>query len=137
MRFSPIVSSVLFATLVQSAPTVRRDHLVARKLLGSSFGVPRNATYDYVVVGGGNAGLTVAARLAEDPTISVAVVEAGSFYEIENGNLSQIPAYDTSWTGKDPQDVNRVDWGFVTEPQKVRKGPYAHKPYVSDHDRKC
>jgi len=118
MLFSPVVSSLLFVALARSAPTVRRDHLVARKLLGSSFGVPGNATYDYVVIGGGNAGLTVAARLAEDPGISVAVVEAGSFYEIENGNLSQIPAYDTSWTGKDPQDVNRVDWGFVTEPQK-------------------
>jgi len=128
MLFSPVVSSLLFVALARSAPTVRRDHLVARKLLGSSFGVPGNATYDYVVVGGGNAGLTVAARLAEDPGISVAVVEAGSFYEIENGNLSQIPAYDTSWTGKDPQDVNRVDWGFVTEPQKV--GSDAHANYT-------
>jgi hypothetical protein len=35
-------------------------------------------TYDYVVVGGGLAGLTVAARLSEDPAISVLVVEAGA-----------------------------------------------------------
>ena len=33
--------------------------------------------YDYVVVGGGTAGLCVAARLTEDPKITVAVLEAG------------------------------------------------------------
>ncbi|KAJ6628559.1 hypothetical protein B0H10DRAFT_1940393 [Mycena sp. CBHHK59/15] len=35
-------------------------------------------TYDYVVIGGGLSGLTVAARLTEDPSISVLVVEAGA-----------------------------------------------------------
>lgn len=34
-------------------------------------------TYDYVVIGGGLAGLTVAARLSEDPDVTVAVIEAG------------------------------------------------------------
>ena len=34
---------------------------------GNSFGIPnQNATYDYVVVGGGASGLTVANRLTED-----------------------------------------------------------------------
>lgn len=56
-------------------------------LFSNSFGVPGvNASYDYVVVGGGTAGLTIAARLAEDVNLSVAVVEAGSFYQMENGN---------------------------------------------------
>jgi choline oxidase len=35
------------------------------------------APYDYVVVGGGTAGAIVAARLAEDPAIHVALLEAG------------------------------------------------------------
>jgi choline dehydrogenase-like flavoprotein len=34
-------------------------------------------TYDYLIIGGGTAGLTLAARLTEDSSVSVAVLEAG------------------------------------------------------------
>ena len=54
---------------------------------GDSSGIPgKNASYDYVIVGGGTGGLTIAARLAEDKNVSVAVIEAGGFYQIDNGN---------------------------------------------------
>ena len=72
-------TSLLLASVIKSA--------LASALYGNSFGVPGlNATYDYVVIGGGTGGLTIAARLAEDPNVSVAVIEAGGFYQQENGN---------------------------------------------------
>ena len=91
-------------------------------ILGTSFGAPgTNATYDYVIVGGGTAGLTLATRLASDPSISVAVIEAGGFYEIDNGNRSTVPGYANFYTGSDPKNYQPlVDWGFVTVPQTVR-----------------
>lgn len=72
------------------------------------------------LLGGGTAGLTLATRLAEQQAGSVAVVEAGTFYEIGNGNLSQVPATDAIYTGKAVDDwQSLIDWGYVTTPQAV------------------
>lgn len=86
-----------------------------------SFGAPGiNASYDYVIIGGGTAGLTIASRLSENHLLRVAVVEQGGFYELDNGNLSTVPAYCTYYSGTDPDDINPlVDFGFVTQPQAV------------------
>lgn len=90
-------------------------------IVGTAFGAPgTNATFDYVVVGGGTAGLTLATRLASDPAISVAVIEAGGFYEFDNGNRSVVPGYANYYTGSDPNNYQPlVDWGFTTVAQTV------------------
>ena len=65
--------------------------------------------------------MTIATRLAEAQN-SVAVVEAGSFYELDNGNLSQIPSDDVLYVAPTPQQTSiqpLVDWGFITVPQSV------------------
>lgn len=91
------------------------------RLLGSSFAIPGdNATYDYIIVGGGTAGLTVAARLVEQHAGTVAIVEAGTFYELSNGNNSMLPGGDGAFTGKGVKDWQPlIDWGYVTTPQAV------------------
>ena len=48
--------------------------------------------YDYVIVGGGLTGLVTAARLTEDPNVSVLVLEYGT---IDRSNVTQIPYYGT------------------------------------------
>lgn len=88
---------------------------------GSQSGRPGlPASFDYVVVGGGTAGLAVAWRLASNASNSVAVIEAGRFYQIDNGNLSTVPAYTSSFVGKNPTEKNPlIDWEQWTVPQAV------------------
>lgn len=118
-------ASVLLAliTPTQALPDSSNPRLQGRNLLGTAFGVPgTNATYEYVIVGGGTAGLTLATRLAEQQSGRVAVIEAGSFYEIGNGNISQVPAGDGTNAGKSRLDWQpMVDWGYVSLPQAVSR----------------
>lgn len=68
-----------------------------------------NTSFDYVVLGGGTAGLVVASRLSEDPHITVAVIEAGDF-ERSNPNVTNITTLGLP--------INtRVDWQYVSAPQ--------------------
>ncbi|KAJ5958023.1 glucose-methanol-choline (gmc) oxidoreductase [Penicillium vulpinum] len=101
---------------------VGRDPSGITELFGNSFGQPGvNASYDYIVVGGGTAGNAIAARLALDPAnYSVAVIEAGSFYEILNSNRTQVPGYDfysalANFVGGSFESL--TNFGLQTEPQ--------------------
>mmetsp|Transcript_22390 Transcript_22390/g.43902 ORF Transcript_22390/g.43902 Transcript_22390/m.43902 type:complete len:617 (-) Transcript_22390:70-1920(-) len=73
-----------------------------------------NASYDFIVIGGGSAGATLAARLSEDKNVSVLLIEAG-------GEASEIDAKIPAAAAK-MQNSER-DWGYSTEPC----GEYAFK----------
>ena len=87
------------------------------------------ATYDYIVVGGGTAGLTVASRLSENPHLQIAVVEAGGFYETDSGNNSVVPGYASYGANTSPaaaNDTPLIDWGIVTAPMAALNGRSFH-----------
>ncbi|EJT46954.1 GMC oxidoreductase [Trichosporon asahii var. asahii CBS 2479] len=97
-----------FATAVVAAPAPNNNE--ERGLF--------DTTFDYVVVGGGTGGLAIASRLSEDPSVSVAVIEAGTYYQVSNFVFSSTPGADVLFAGSDPRDTNPlVDWNFVTTPQ--------------------
>ncbi|OJJ59831.1 hypothetical protein ASPSYDRAFT_30663 [Aspergillus sydowii CBS 593.65] len=83
-------------------------------------------TFDYVVVGGGTAGVALAVRLAE-ASHSVALIEAGSHYEL-TWPLAAIPGADVLPVGSDPDPLAHApaDWGFVTTPQAGANGREVH-----------
>jgi choline dehydrogenase len=70
-----------------------------------------NATFDYVIVGGGTAGLTIAARLA-DQKFQVAVVEAGGYYELMHP-VARVPGSCSLGAGADVRTTTPIDWGLV------------------------
>ena len=82
-----------------------------------------DATFDYVVVGGGTGGNVVATRLAQQGS-TVALVEAGGLYELES--LAEVPATDVLPCGSDPNTQSAVDWGFVTHGQPGANGRSIH-----------
>jgi choline dehydrogenase len=111
-----------------------RSFLFASVLYAAALAVPasnsfekRANTFGYVIVGGGTAGLTLAERLTEDSSITVAVIEASTYYQITDPLLSTTPAGDVVFVGSDISDNNPlIDWSFVTVPQASANGRTLH-----------
>jgi choline dehydrogenase len=65
-------------------------------------------SWDYVVVGAGSAGCVLAARLTEDPSVRVLLLEAG---DRDTAREIAVPAaFSTLFKG-------RLDWDYTTEPE--------------------
>ncbi|KAF7294288.1 Aryl-alcohol oxidase-like protein [Mycena chlorophos] len=67
--------------------------------------------YDFIVVGAGTAGGVVAARLSENPTFKVLVVEAGLSDDAEGSDVLRIPLF----AGRASR--THFDWNYTTTPQ--------------------
>ncbi|MFG1924922.1 GMC family oxidoreductase [Cryptosporangium sp. NPDC048952] len=68
------------------------------------------STFDYVVVGGGSAGCVVAARLSEDPSVSVCLLEAGPS-DVDDPRILRL----TDWMFL---LESGYDWDYLVEPQE-------------------
>lgn len=98
MRVLTLFSMTLLSLAI--AAPVEHDKRQLNGLLDSLAGtLGANQSFDYIVLGGGTAGLTIAKRLAEDKSITVAIIEAGSVYEVTDPILESTPGGDVTFVG--------------------------------------
>lgn len=109
--YKHFVSLVICAGLAWAESSAGGDHPII------------DASFDYVVVGGGTAGSVVATRLAQE-SFRVALVEAGGYYEV--GSLAAVPAADVIPAGADVNTNSSIDWGFVAYGQPGANGRDIH-----------
>ena len=132
--FSSSIASILGLGAANEDESFKAEldgRIQSHGLLSSRFGMygwPKQS-FDYVVVGGGTAGLAMARRLSEDGSNSVAVIEAGGFYEIDGGNATEVPMYLFNYFLDNGYMKNPLfDWYQYTVPQPVRmfRGSRSH-----------
>lgn len=70
----PFLLTALCFSSVLGSPTTGE---LASSGVTTSAATANGQTFDYIVVGGGLTGMTVAARLAENPNVTILVLEAG------------------------------------------------------------
>ena len=69
----------------------------------------RQTEFDYVIVGAGSAGCVLAARLSENPSVKVALLEAGGS---DKSIFIQMPTALSI-----PMNMDRYNWGFESQPE--------------------
>lgn len=79
-----------------------------------------NKVYDYIIVGAGSSGCVLAARLSEDPTVTVCLLEAGG---PDTSILVHAPVGVAAML---PTKIN--NWAFHTTPQPGLNGRKGYQP---------
>ncbi len=108
--FTALASLAIFTLSASASPSL---HKRATEVTTDASGVD-SQTYDYIVVGGGLTGITVATRLAENSSLRILVVEAGGD-DRTNEQIYDIYAYSEAFGGP-------MDWAWPTDSGKVMHG---------------
>lgn len=81
-----------------------------QRVVAAQLTLVNGSKYDYIILGGGTSGLVVANRLSEDPSVSVAVVEAGDSVRF-NPNVTNTTQFGLSLG-------TSIDWAYTSLPQQ-------------------
>ena len=102
LKIPPLTFKLLVVALITAQRQLIHDRTASRVIW--------NQSYDFIIVGAGTAGCTVAKRLTEDPNVNVLLLEAG---DAQSAIYNDIPALFDMITDNRPD----LQWNYSNVPQ--------------------